>query len=945
MNDRKRSGEANLSEIAELRREVSSLRESRKILEDTRRIARLGSWELDLRTDKMSWTGEVYNLAEVPPDFEPDLPKALGFFSPNHAEVLRKALQQAAESGTPFDLELRAVTAKGNDLWVRVMAEALEKDGDRLKLPGIIQDITDRKNAEEALRRVRDELEERVKDRTAELRKANEQLLREIAERKRAQQVLLESEERYRAIFENAQDSIYIKNTESEYTHVNPAIVKLLGVPAEELIGRTDQEIFGEEEGERTRRIDLRVLGGEAVIEEEPKLIRGRRITFHAIKVPIRDGSGKVTGICGIARDLSDRMKAEKALRKNERLLNRILSASPIGIGYVEESTLKWSNQAMAVMFGYDRQEDNLGRNIRDFYASEEEFESIRKKFAEPLRRGEPAEAVARLKRRDGSVYYGHVKTSALYPSDPGRATITTIADISEKMRAEQALRENEEKYRTIIENIEEGYYEVDKAGSMVFFNDSMCRILGYSRDEFIGMNYREYIDRANEDALARTFNTVFRTGGPAKILEWELIRKDGSRTTVESSVSPIRDTAGEIVGFRGICRDIAERKRAEQEFLKAQKLESLELVAGGIAHDFNNLLTGTIANISLARLLSDSDDRVLDALRNAEVAAEHAKDLTRQLLTFAKGGSPVIRSTSLAELLRESAGLVLSGSNLRCEFHIAEDLRPAQVDQLQISQVAQNVLINAQQAMPDGGAITVRADNVTIAKEDAEGLVGLREGDYVKLSFEDDGPGISPENLPRIFDPYFTTKPKGSGLGLSTAHSIIKRHSGYMEVESRPGEGTTFTVYLPASEHLVESEVHDGGAPALGAGRILLMDDEPMIRQVAGELLELLGYHVACAADGERAVELYRKAMEAGTRFDAVIMDLTVPGGLGGKAALERLLKLDPEVSAIVSSGHSADPVMSRHAEFGFKGVVAKPYNATELSRVLHDVICDRGG
>jgi PAS domain S-box-containing protein len=1209
MKDRNRCEEELLSEINELRGEVSALKESRRILEETRKIARLGGWELDLRTDQMVWTREVYDLAQVSADCKPDLEKTLACHIPQHAAVLKKALRQAAEFGTPFDLELRVVTPKGNDLWVRVMAEAVEKDGKPVKLAGIVQDITDRKRAEEALRKARDqleervvertaelerskekveallnattesiflldsqgaflalneniaerlgqppeqllgkspfslisadagkrrrkrfaevlrtgravrfvderhgkltdqnfypvmgedgavkavavfarditeqkhaedavrkgrdELEERVKGRTAELRKANEQLRREIAERKRAQRAQAESEERYRAIFENAQDSIYIKNIDSEYIHFNPSFIRLLGVPAAELIGKTDKEIFGQKEASRTREVDLRVLSGQVVIEEQPKIIKGRKTTFHAIKVPIRDSSGEVTGICGIARDLSDRMRAEEALRNSERMLSNILSASPIGIGYVEESTLKWSNQAMAAMFGHDLQDEYLGRNIRDFYASEEEFESVRRKFASLLQQGQPAETVARLRRKDGSVYYGHVKTSALYPSDPKKATITTISDISAKMQAEQALREseeryrlltensltgvfihqdelyvyvnerfaeifgyrpdemigmpfrkvlhpddlarieeetgarshganitpqhyecrvfhrdgstkwlevlassipyqgrtaamgnvyditdrksseaalmeNEEKYRTIVENIEEGYYEVDKTGTMEFCNDAVCRMLGYARHELIGMNYTQYMDQANATAAFRTFNAVYRTGKPTKIFEWELIRKDGARTSVEASVSPIRDAGGAVVGFRGICRDVEERKRAEQEFLKAQKLESLELVAGGIAHDFNNLLTGNIANISLARLLAKTDSEVLDALTNAEIAAERAKDLTRQLLTFAKGGSPVIRSTSLAELLRESAGLVLSGSNLKSEFHIAEDLRPAQVDQLQISQVAQNVLINAQQAMPDGGTITVRAENVAVTPDETERLVGLREGDYVRLSFEDDGPGIAPENLPRIFDPYFTTKPKGTGLGLSTAHSIIKRHAGHMEVASRLGEGTTFTVYLPASEQRVESPDRPGESPARGAGRILLMDDEPMIRQVAGELLELLGYDVACTSDGQEAVDRYQKAMESGTPFDAVIMDLTVPGGMGGKGALERLLEIDPEVSAIVSSGYSTDSVMSRYAEFGFKGVVEKPYNATDLSRVLHDVLSEQAG
>jgi CheY-like chemotaxis protein len=376
-----------------------------------------------------------------------------------------------------------------------------------------------------------------------------------------------------------------------------------------------------------------------------------------------------------------------------------------------------------------------------------------------------------------------------------------------------------------------------------------------------------------------------------------------------------------------------------EEDLLKAQKLESIGLLAGGIAHDFNNLLTGIIGNLSLAMMYARPDDEIADKLMAAEKAALRAKDLTQQLLTFAKGGTPIKRTSSLAGVIKEIAELALAGSNSRCQLSIPENLWPVEVDEGQISRAINSLIVNANQAMPGGGVIRVLVENTIIG---AGPSVPLDAGRYIKMTIQDQGVGIPPEHLSKIFDPYFTTKQKGSGLGLATAYSIIKNHDGYIAVESKLGGGATFTVYLPASDKEMATGAAADEKPVFGQGRILVMDDEEIIREVAGHMLTFIGYEVEFASDGRIAIELYQTARGEGRPFDAVILDLTVPGAMGGKEAIERLLEMDPHVKAIVSSGYSNDPIIAEYRRHGFRGFVTKPYKIQELSQTLHSVLAE---
>ncbi|MFA4919498.1 MAG: ATP-binding protein [Thermodesulfovibrionales bacterium] len=437
--------------------------------------------------------------------------------------------------------------------------------------------------------------------------------------------------------------------------------------------------------------------------------------------------------------------------------------------------------------------------------------------------------------------------------------------------------------------------------------------------------------------------NEVCPGCGAAKALETKttvvketVLVKEGNR--------PVQVTSIPFVGRNGewltaqVYVDLTERKKMEEEHLKVAKLESLGVLAGGIAHDFNNIMTAIIGSIGFAKLCISAEDDIYEALTVAEQAAFRAKDLTHRLLTFSKGGEPIRKVVSVPKLLKNTAGLVLSGSSALCEFMLKDDLSPVEVDEGQISQVINNILLNAVQAMPGGGKVRIAAENKSI---EANAVLPLTKGKYVKVSISDQGCGISKENIEKIFDPYFTTKDKRSGLGLTAAYSIIEKHHGYIQVESEAGTGTTFTVYLPASESSLLIEKKESEYfPAGKKGRILIMDDEEILRNFVVRMLKKAGYEVSAASEGLEAVELYEQAEKSGETFDVVIMDLTIPGGAGGKETIQRLLEIYPDSKAIVSSGYSNDPIMANYKDYGFKAVVEKPYSINELTRTIEDVI-----
>ncbi|MFH1562387.1 MAG: CBS domain-containing protein [Nitrospirota bacterium] len=372
-------------------------------------------------------------------------------------------------------------------------------------------------------------------------------------------------------------------------------------------------------------------------------------------------------------------------------------------------------------------------------------------------------------------------------------------------------------------------------------------------------------------------------------------------------------------------------------EHIRIQKLESLGLLAGGIAHDFNNLLTSILGNISFFKISIKPEDEHLGRLTETEKIILRAKNLTHQLLTFAQGGLPVKKVISISELLKESVEFALAGSNIKCDFSIPDNLLPVECDEGQLSQVFNNLIINAKEAMPKGGIIEIKAQNLSVLPEQ---IIDIPEGKYIKISITDTGCGIPKKYLNKIFDPYLTTKSRKSGLGLTTTYSIVKKHYGYIDVESKSGIGTTFHIYLPASDEKITSDRKQADNIIRGKGKILLMDDEEDILRITGDILRYLGYEVETAKDGDSAIALYKKAKESNHPFDVVILDLVVPGEMGGKETIKKLIIIDHEVKAIVSSGYSNDFIMEDFRKHGFVAVMAKPFKVEELSQLVYNLI-----
>lgn len=503
--------------------------------------------------------------------------------------------------------------------------------------------------------------------------------------------------------------------------------------------------------------------------------------------------------------------------------------------------------------------------------------------------------------------------------------------EVAEREKVEEALRRSEATLANILRTVPLGLGAIS-AWQLVWANDNLAQLTGFSLAELLQHDLRSlFLSHYDYHKFVNKVEVGLHRG---QVLEFEVTwgTKDGQQREILLRCAQSGSEAPSSFIFTAM--DITTRKRLEAESLKLSKLESLGILAGGLAHDFNNILTVVLGHLELLHLEAKNEPQILRRLVHIEEASLRARNLARQLLTFAKGGSPLKKVIALADFLPNAVSLVLSGSKCAARLSIAEELWPVAIDPDQIQQALNNILLNAEQAMPEGGFIEVRAQNRLVSALDP---LPLAPGRYVQISIADKGVGIAPEHLAKIFDPYFTTKEHGTGLGLTTTFSIIKNHKGHIAVESEVGQGTTFHLYLPAAEET--AEVPTGKVtelPLRGGGRILVLDDEKEIREVLKQMLHKLGYEPICVSDGKDALALYREALESGRPFAAVILDLTVPGGMGGEATLKALQQLDPQVRAIVSSGYSDNPIMSCYKDYGFQGVIAKPYKISDLGRIL---------
>ncbi len=798
----------------------------------------------------------------------------------------------------------------------------------------------------------------------------------------RQTRALRESEERFRELFENAIDGIYQNPPEGGFRRVNPAMARILGYPSVEALTRITPEQTAGIYVSPTRREEFFRLLGERdhVTDFESEIWRpdGTTAWIKENVRAVRGADGKLLYLQGFVSDITARKRAELDLRRSEERYRVLFEHSPLGIlEYDYRSTLAWldrlkaggvadfeawcdanpeelrrealavkivgANQATMRLFGATSLEDGLRRLPQIF--TPEALAARRRTFRALWDGRNDCEGEFALRSLDGAEKraYFHWWAPVIEGRPYYERTQLVLVDLTEMTRARQALAAERERLSVTLRAMSDAIVTVDRDGRVQYLNEAATELTGWPREEATGRTLLEICQFGSAQAgqpIAAPMAAALAQGRAVDLPPHTLLQpRRGERRRVEGRCAPMHDLQGQAIGVVLAMRDVTQRSRLEADLLRASKMESIGVLAGGIAHDFNNLLAIVMGNLTLALL----DDRVREAggkwLREAERGTLRAKELTQQLLTFAKGGEPVRSAVLLADAVREAAEFALHGAAARCEFAIADDLRAADADKGQIGQVVQNLVINAVQAMPGGGTIRLSLANETLA---AGAVATLPAGHYLRLEIADTGRGIAPEHLARIFEPFFTTKEYGTGLGLATVYSVIQKHRGYISVESTVGRGSTFRLWLPAARAEPPKPAATANPFDRVKGRVLFMDDEEPIREMSRELLERQGLEVTLTNDGGAAVREYAIAQISGRRFDLVIVDLTVPGGMGGADAMREILKIDPSARGIVSSGYSSDPVMGNYRVHGFRGSVPKPYRIGDFSQTIRRVLTE---
>lgn len=802
-----------------------------------------------------------------------------------------------------------------------------------------------------------------------------EQVRLRTVELEQSKKDVQESEKRMRTILDSMPDMILLVDLDMKIVWANTASMVL----NQDALGKTCFEAFPGKssvcEGCPCNKV-IETGNIESAVMYQPDSKTAGESYWEDIGIPLKNSEKQITGILIIARNVTEREQAKKALLASESRFRHLINDLPnVAVqGYDRDRKVVVWNDASVKLYGYSTHEA-LGRKLEDLIIPAPMKEAVVGFIHNWYEKGIaiPSSELT-LRHKDGSdviVYSSHIMQ---VDSQGNEIMYCVDVDLTEQKNAQEAVQLL---MQSTVGLTGQAYFDlvvqglcrwtgVDSANIGILTPDDRVSAIALQLD---GKMIRDFIYPLAESPCVEVINKGTRI---YKENVCHLFPNDKELSDLNAqgyAGVPITDSSGEPLGilwmvsrlplrlpvqWQNVMEIIAARTGAEIERLNAekgkqeatdqvirmQKLESVGVLAGGIAHDFNNILTAIQGNIELAGFQADKKNvELISLLSDSKEATKRAAKITQQLLTFSKGGNPVKEITSLTKLITESTEFALHGSAISCDYSFQDDLWMVDVDSGQIGQVIQNIIINAKHAMPEGGKIHICCDNVDDTA--SESLLSTNEGDYVRITIQDSGVGIPQEITDKIFDPYFTTKHKGSGLGLAICHSIISKHSGYITVQSIPDKGTLFTIYLPAvspSETTAPKVPHT--SPAVKAARIMVMDDEGMVRDLVKAQLTMLGYEAVLAADGEQAINEYQKLQDSGTPVDLVIMDLTIPGGMGGQEAAKRLLQVDPRAKIIVASGYSNDPVMAGYREYGFCAAVAKPFDLAELRKGIESAL-----
>ncbi|HYA85706.1 MAG TPA: PAS domain S-box protein [Nitrospirota bacterium] len=899
-----------IRDITECRQVEEALHERDERLRQAVRVSQIGIFDHDQRTDTIYWSSQQRIIHGWGPDEPITLQMFLDRIHPEDLESVAASVRRAHDPAGDgiWEVEHRIVRRDGTIRWLKERSQTFfEGEGDArrpVRTIGAVLDITERKQAEEAI------------------------LYFQMA-------------------VSSSIDAIGMSTPAGRHYYQNEAYTKLFGLSVSEVDGASGPPATVYADEKVGRKVFDIIMKGGSFVGEVKMLDRDRKERDIYLRAySIKNKEGKVVGLVGLHNDVTEQRQAEQKLRKSESQLRQSQLVAKLGnwdLNLVSKE-FEWSDETYRL---FDKSPSDFVPSLNEFTrrVHPDDLETMQTDFENALKSdAKPYHVAVRMINDSGREWvmeaFGVVRRDA---SGTALSIFGTAQDITERKQAEEKIRRSEEFIRSILDTVDEEIIVLDRDYRILTANKAYRDKVGGSDEKIIGQHCYEISHKINrpcyEDGDECTTRRAFDTGEPHSVFHRHT-DANGNILYVETKAFPLKDASGGVISVIETIHDMTEKHLLEEERLKTQKLESIGTLAGGIAHDFNNLLQGIFGYISMAKMTVDQKEKTVAMLEQAEKALHQSVNFTTQLLTFSKGGRPVRKLTDLGPVIKNSAQFVLSGSQSDIRINIPKELWQAEVDEGQLGQVIQNIVLNADQAMPVGGTVIVTAANV--AEGDASLLPGLGKGNYVMIAIQDTGIGIHKRHLSKIFDPYFTTKDKGSGLGLATSYSIVRNHGGVIDVRTKWGEGSTFMIYLPAitGEARAETTVGPAKRALSRTARVLVMDDEEIIRNMSRELLVALGHNVEVAKHGQEALEKYQHAMTTRNPYDIVILDLTIRGGIGGLETMQKLLGIDPDVTAIVSSGYSDDATASNFEKQGFKAFLKKPYDVVNLKEVLDNVL-----